>query len=238
MKKNQAQIYLALDQMNEHEISNFLEKLELTPDIQKKVGLKIGLELFYLAGRSIVEKFAQENFSIFLDLKLHDIPQTVHQALLALKDLPLSHINVHATGGEDMLRKAVDAVQKFSHPTQLLAVTILTSLDQRNITSELKMSLPLPEMVTHLASLAQKAGCDGVVCSAQEASLLRQTCGPNYFLMTPGIRLTESTSDDQKRVMTPEAAFQFGSSAIVIGRPLTQSQNPAQTLRTLCQNLP
>jgi orotidine-5'-phosphate decarboxylase len=191
--------------------------------------LKVGKELFTATGPALLEQLMQRGFEIFLDLKFHDIPNTTAQACKAAAALGVWMVNVHALGGRKMLEAARDAVAQAARPPKLIAVTVLTSMAQQDL-ADIGIAATPAEMVLRLAKLAQDSGLDGVVCSAQEAALLRKQCGDEFCLVTPGIRPAQASLDDQSRVMTPLAALQAGSSYLVIGRPVTQAADPLQAL--------
>ena len=191
--------------------------------------LKVGKELFTAAGPALLEQFMRRGFEIFLDLKFHDIPNTTAQACKAAASLGVWMVNVHALGGRKMLEAAREAVDSSAHRPKLIAVTVLTSMAQQDL-ADIGINATPAEMVLRLATLARDSGLDGVVCSAQEAALLRKQCGDKFCLVTPGIRPANSAADDQSRVMTPLAALQAGASYLVIGRPITQAADPLQTL--------
>lgn len=191
--------------------------------------LKVGKELFTVAGPAILEKLMQRGFEIFLDLKFHDIPNTTAQACKAAAELGVWMVNVHALGGRKMLTAAAHAMANTRTPPKLIAVTMLTSMAQEDLVDIGIVETPA-QMVLRLATLTRDCGLDGVVCSAQEAALLRKNCGTEFILVTPGIRLAQAGLDDQSRVMTPQAALQAGASYLVIGRPITQAADPLQAL--------
>lgn len=198
----------------------------LSPELCR---LKVGKELFTATGPALLEKLMKSGFEIFLDLKFHDIPNTTAQACKAAASLGVWMINVHALGGRKMLEAAQLAVSTCVQPPKLIAVTLLTSMNQQDI-SDLGINATPGEMVLRLAKLAQDSGLDGVVCSAMETALLRRHCGSKFSLVTPGIRPLEASLDDQSRVMTPEEALMAGSSYLVIGRPITRAVDPLQAL--------
>lgn len=198
--------------------------------------LKVGKELFTASGPALVEQLMRQGFEIFLDLKFHDIPNTAAQACKAAAGLGVWMVNVHALGGRKMMEAARDAVAQVTHPPKLIAVTVLTSMDQQDL-SDVGITATPAEMVLRLATLARDTGLDGVVCSAQEAALLREHCGTGFCLVTPGIRPAQSGLDDQSRVMTPRAALLAGSSYLVIGRPITQATDPLQALLDINQEI-
>lgn len=198
-------------------------------------GIKLGLQFFNAAGPDGIRQIrdAYPDLSLFIDLKYHDIPNTVAQAVRAIAPLEPDFLNVHATGGLAMMRAARDALREEAgkagiEAPQLLGVTILTSLDDQAL-EESGFKAGLNERVQELALLTQKAGLDGVVCSPLEIELVREACGPEFTLMVPGIRpAAETRNDDQKRVMTPQEAAKKGADHLVIGRPITERKNPAE----------
>lgn len=205
---------------------------QVSPDL---CGLKVGKELFTVAGPQLVQALVAKGFRVFLDLKFHDIPNTVAQAVKAAASLGVWMVNVHASGGSKMMRAAREAIADVPHRPLLIAVTVLTSMDGADL-AEVGMAEPAVQ-VPLLARLALDCGLDGVVCSAQEASVLKKLCGQNFKLITPGIRPAGSASGDQSRIMTPEAAIAAGSDYLVIGRPITQSANPVATLQSINASL-
>jgi orotidine-5'-phosphate decarboxylase len=198
--------------------------------------VKVGKELFTTAGPLLVETLVARGFGVFLDLKFHDIPNTVASACKAAARLGVWMMNVHASGGSAMMQAAREALAGDAQRPKLIAVTVLTSMAQSDLT-EIGMQGSAADVVLRLARLAQNAGLDGVVCSAQEAQVLRAACGTGFNLVTPGIRLADGLSpavqDDQKRVMTPRAAIEGGADYLVIGRPITQSPDPIATLQRI-----
>lgn len=207
---------------------------QLNPDLCK---LKVGKELFTTAGPQFVEQLVAKNFKVFLDLKFHDIPNTVKKACEAAADLGVWMLNVHASGGTAMMQAALEGVDKSQQSPYLIAVTVLTSMSQANLT-EIGIENSLENQVLKLASLTQQAGLHGVVCSALEANMLRQHLGNNFCLVTPGIRLAQENNnrvnqDDQSRVVTPQDALNRGASYLVIGRPITQAPNPLKSLEAI-----
>jgi orotidine-5'-phosphate decarboxylase len=201
----------------------------ITPEQCK---LKIGKELFTAAGPSLVETLVGRGFEVFLDLKFHDIPTTVARACRAAAQLGVWMINVHALGGGTMIAAARDALGTLANRPLLIAVTILTSMDENDL-AEIGITARPHEAATRLAALARKHGADGVVCSAHEAASIRAQFGEAFLRVTPGIRLAENNTDDQKRVMTPSLAVHNGASYLVIGRPVTRADDPAAVLRRI-----
>lgn len=193
--------------------------------------LKVGKELFTSAGPQLVEKLVASGFDVFLDLKFHDIPNTVAQACKAAAQLGVWMVNVHTLGGRRMMETTREALEVLSHRPLLIGVTVLTSMSEADLA---EIGLPAPAIqVERLARLAKASGLDGVVCSAQESALLKAACGQGFKLVTPGIRPASASLDDQNRVMTPEAAMAAGSDYLVIGRPITQSADPVVTLQAI-----
>ena len=201
----------------------------------RKPFVKIGMELFYGAGPDIVRKIKDRGHPIFLDLKLHDIPNTVKKAMRVLRDLGADICNLHAAGTTAMMEAALEGLTRpdGSRPL-LIAVTQLTSTDQAALERDLLISRPMEEVVLHYAQTAQRAGLDGVVCSPLEAAGVHAACGAGFLTVTPGIRFDDASAGDQKRIMTPAAARQVGSDYIVVGRPITAAADPeAAYLRCL-----
>ncbi|NOT82689.1 MAG: orotidine-5'-phosphate decarboxylase [Gallionella sp.] len=221
---NDPKIIIALD------YSTAIPALALSERLQPELcRLKVGKELFTAAGPAVLEKLMRRGFEVFLDLKFHDIPNTTAQACKAAAEFGVWMVNVHALGGRKMLTAAADAMAKTSNPPKLIAVTMLTSMAQEDL-ADIGIQATPAEMVLRLATLTRDCGLDGVVCSAQEAALLRKHCGTEFILVTPGIRPAQASLDDQSRVMTPQAALQAGSSYLVMGRPITQAADPLQAL--------
>lgn len=190
---------------------------------------KVGMELFYAAGAPMITYLKEQGKHIFLDLKLQDIPNTVAHALMVLSDLGADMMNVHAVGGKKMMEEAVKAVReaaaKAGRPApKLIAVTILTSMDDEQF-GRLNYNNTIAEQVIALAKLAKEAGMDGVVASPREAAGIREACGPDFLIVTPGVRPAGASLDDQSRVATPAGAFQNGSTHIVVGRPITKAED-------------
>jgi orotidine-5'-phosphate decarboxylase len=198
--------------------------------------VKVGKELFVAAGPAVVARLQERGFEVFLDLKFHDIPNTVAGACRAAARLGVWMVNVHASGGQEMMLAAREAVGSVARPPLLIAVTILTSLSDADM-QQLGFGSSVQETVERLATLASTSGMDGVVCSAHEARALRAGLGPGFVLVTPGIRLPDSVKDDQSRVMTPLEAVRRGSDYLVIGRPITQAENPAAVLESIRASL-
>ncbi|HIQ40884.1 MAG TPA: orotidine-5'-phosphate decarboxylase [Sulfurivirga caldicuralii] len=198
--------------------------------------LKVGKELFTRGGPQLVETLQQRGFDIFLDLKFHDIPNTVEKAVRAAADLGVWMVNVHALGGPRMLAAAKAALDDVAAPPKLIAVTILTSMGQAELAA---VGLPghAQDNVLRLGKLAQQAGLDGVVCSAQEAVLLKRQLGDDFVLVTPGIRPAWAAKGDQTRIMTPAEALAAGSDYLVVGRPITQAHDPLEALQRVANEM-
>ncbi|HHW11375.1 MAG TPA: orotidine-5'-phosphate decarboxylase [Firmicutes bacterium] len=192
--------------------------------------LKIGLELYALSGLELVETFKQMGFSLFLDLKLHDIPNTVERTLKVLCTSGVDMVNIHCAGGYTMMARAAEVCHEAG--IKVIGVTVLTSMGPEDLRAIGVQASP-QEQVVNLARLAKKAGLDGVVASAQEAAVLREQLGPEFILVTPGIRPPGSAKNDQVRVVTPREALQAGSSYLVVGRPVTRAADPRQALAAL-----
>jgi orotidine-5'-phosphate decarboxylase len=224
--KNHHPVIIALDFNNERDTWSLVD--QLSPDACK---LKVGKELFTACGPQLVKNLVSRNFDIFLDLKFHDIPNTVAHALKAARDLGVWMVNVHASGGSRMMHAARAALNEKSDPL-LIAVTVLTSMEQQDL-QQIGISTPLEQHILALAKLAVNADLDGVVCSAMESAMLRAELGAEFCLVTPGIRPAGSDSDDQRRIVTPKDAINAGSHFLVIGRPVTQATNPAEALRAI-----
>ena len=223
-------VIVALDFPSEKETMQLVEQLE--PALCR---LKVGKELFTRCGPALVKQLVDKNFDVFLDLKYHDIPNTVARACEAAADLGVWMLNVHALGGEKMMQAARQAMSSNDSPL-LIAVTCLTSSGQVELEALGIQSTP-EQMVSRLATMTMNAGLDGVVCSAQEAPVLRKSMGEDFCLVTPGIRLADSAKDDQTRVVTPEKAIADGATYLVIGRPITQASDPCKVLRTINESI-
>ncbi len=200
---------------------------QLDPDVCR---LKVGKELFVAAGPVLVQELVHRGFQVFLDLKFHDIPNTVARACRAAARLGVWMLNVHASGGLAMMQAAREALEEAGERPHLIAVTVLTSLNQGEL-ARIGLDCPPAQQVLRLAVLAREAGLDGVVCSGAEAASLRQALGPRFLLVTPGIRPPGSPSDDQERVLTPLQALAAGADYLVVGRPITRAPDPAAVLR-------
>ena len=215
-------VIIACDFSSKEETLAFLDKFQ-----GRKPYVKIGMELFYAAGPDIVREIKARGHKIFLDLKLHDIPNTVKKAMSVLSKLDVDMTNLHAAGTVRMMEAAIEGLTRpdGSRPL-LIAVTQLTSTDQESMEKDLWIERPIDEVVMHYAENAKKAGLDGVVCSPLEAGKVHATCGKGFVTVTPGVRFADGDVGDQKRVMTPAAAKEIGSDYIVVGRPVTQAPDP------------
>lgn len=223
----QSPIIVALDYDKAQNAIDFARQLD-----PQSVRLKVGKELFVTAGPAVVEQLQQLGFEIFLDLKFHDIPNTVAKACLAAAELGVWMTNVHASGGAPMMRHVMETLNQLPKRPLITAVTVLTSMDAPTLQG-IGVSRGLDEQVSALAQLSKDSGLDGIVCSALEAEILKKQLGKDFALVTPGIRLSNTSDDDQHRIMTPERALAAGSDYLVIGRPITQSTNPAQTVEDI-----
>jgi orotidine-5'-phosphate decarboxylase len=217
-------VIVALDYATGTEALAFAQHLD-----PKRCRVKVGKELFTVAGPALVEQLVGRGFDVFLDLKYHDIPNTVAAACRAAAGLGAWMINVHASGGRTMMQAAREALAGEATRPRLIAVTVLTSLGAEDL-RETGQSEEPAVLVERLARLAASSGLDGVVCSAQEAQRLRQACGADFCLVTPGIRLPDSAQDDQKRVVTPRMAIANGADFLVVGRPITKASDPLAVL--------
>lgn len=227
MDSGDPRVIVALDYADARSALAFVGRLE--PAMCR---LKVGKELFTAAGPELVETLVQRGYAVFLDLKYHDIPNTVASACRAAAALGVWMINVHGLGGRAMMQAAREALAREKQPPRLVAVTVLTSMTAEDLV-ELGITGGPMEVVKRLARLAQSCGLDGVVCSAREAALLRHECGADFCLVTPGIRPAPGGQDDQQRVMTPRAAVDNGADYLVIGRPVTHAPDPLAVLREI-----
>lgn len=220
-------IVVALDAKSQNEALALADQLDPT-----LCRVKVGKELFTHAGPEIVKALHTRGFEVFLDLKFHDIPNTTAQAVLAAADLGVWMVNVHASGGRKMMETCVERLQKHQHNTLLIAVTVLTSMGREDLL-DIGLDIEPKDHVLRLATLVQNCGLDGVVCSAQEAPMLRQSLNVDFQLVTPGIRPAGANADDQKRIVTPKQAMLDGSTHLVIGRPITQAESPKLALQDI-----
>jgi orotidine-5'-phosphate decarboxylase len=231
------QLCLALDVDNQ-----FIAK-ELVQELSDYVGIfKIGFQLFVAEGPQIISTIRNSGSEIFLDLKFHDIPNTVAEVSKVVTGLGVSMFNIHAMGGIDMMTAAVKAASSEAkhirvEKPKILAVTLLTSLDEYALKDQLKIKDTVQDYVAHLALLAKKSGIDGVIASPQEIGLIRSTCGPNFIIGTPGIRMPDSPPDDQKRTLTPKQAIDAGATFIIVGRPIRNAKDPVMAAKEILSEL-
>ena len=220
-------VIVACDFSSAEQVFNFLDKFT-----EEKPFVKIGMELFYAEGPQIVREIKARGHKIFLDLKLHDIPNTVKKAMSVLSNLDVDITNLHAAGTTAMMQAALEGLTRPDGTRPLLiAVTQLTSTDQEAMERDIMIHAPIDEVVMHYASTAANAGLDGIVCSPLEAGKVHQRCGDNFLTITPGVRFADGDVGDQKRVMTPAAAKEIGSDYIVVGRPITGAADPVAAYR-------
>ena len=220
-------VIIACDFSNEGEVINFLSKFT-----EEKPYVKVGMELFYAEGPEIIKHIKSMGHKIFLDLKLHDIPNTVHKAMKVLSGLNVDMCNLHAAGTITMMEAAIEGLTREdgSRPI-LIAVTQLTSTDEERMHSDILIERSLDEVVMHYAKNAQKAGLDGIVCSPLEAGNVHVACGNEFLTVTPGVRFADGDKGDQVRVTTPAKAKKLGSDYIVVGRPITEAKDPVEAYR-------
>ena len=223
---NNSKVIVALDFPGEKTAMKLVDKLD--PELCR---LKVGKELFTRCGPSLVKGLVASGFDVFLDLKFHDIPNTVAKACESAAELGVWMMNVHSIGGAAMMAAARD-VLSYDNAPLLIAVTLLTSSGEKEL-NDLGINETPADFVKRLAMMVKNAGLDGVVCSAQEAAMLKQQCGDDFKLVTPGIRPENANADDQNRIMTPKQAVENGSDYLVIGRPVTQSDDPVRVLREI-----
>lgn len=224
-----SKVIIALDFKTKKDVIEFLDKFN-----EEKLYVKVGMELFYGQGQEMVKEIISRGHSIFLDLKLYDIPNTVKSAMYQLAQLGVDMVNVHASGSIQMMKAAVAGLEegKIGNNRPLcIAVTCLTSMDQTVLEEELLINRPLEEVVVKWAENAKTAGLDGIVCSSLESKIVHETLGDDFITVTPGIRLASDSVDDQKRVATPKIAKEMTSTYIVVGRTITNSSDPVATYK-------
>ena len=223
-------VIIACDFASKEDTLKFLDKFT-----ERKPFVKIGMELFYAEGPDIVKEIKARGHKIFLDLKLHDIPNTVKKAMAVLSRLDVDICNLHAAGTSAMMKAALEGLTRADGTRPLLiAVTQLTSTDQTSMENDLLIKEPIDKVVMHYALTAKNAGLDGVVCSPLEAQKVHNTCGKEFLTVTPGVRFADGDIGDQKRVMTPEQAKKIGSDYIVVGRPITAADDPVAAYKRCC----
>ena len=224
-------VIIACDFASAKDTFEFLDKFE-----NEKPFVKIGMELYYAEGPSIVKEIKARGHKIFLDLKLHDIPNTVKKSMAVLSHLDVDMTNLHASGTVSMMEAALEGLTRPDGTRPLLiAVTQLTSTDEERMKRDLLINEPIDKVVMHYANNAKIAGLDGVVCSPLEAEKVHATCGKDFLTVTPGVRFADGDKGDQKRVMTPAEAKRIGSDYIVVGRPITASEDPVAAYRRCCE---
>lgn len=222
-------VIIACDFPNAEETLAFLDKFN---GESRKPFLKIGMELYYGAGNEIVKEIKRRGHKIFLDLKLHDIPNTVKKAMRVLSELDVDMTNVHASGTVEMMHAALEGLTRPDGTRPLLiAVTQLTSTSEEAMQNQLLINASINDTIAKYAANAKEAGLDGVVCSPLEAALVKERCGKEFLAVTPGIRFADSAADDQKRITTPARAREIGSDFIVVGRPITAAPDPVAAYR-------
>jgi len=220
-------VIIACDFASKEDTLNFLDKFR-----EEKPFVKIGMELFYATGPEIVREIKARGHKIFLDLKLHDIPNTVKKAMTSLSNLDVDICDLHAAGGIEMMKAAVEGLTRPDGTRPLLiGVTVLTSINQETLENELKIEKPIQEVVMDYAKNAKAAGLDGIVCSPLEAKAVHETCGDEFLTVTPGIRFADDSKGDQQRVTTPAKAKEIGSNFIVVGRSITAAADPVEAYR-------
>jgi orotidine-5'-phosphate decarboxylase len=222
-----AKIFIAIDLQNLDQTKELIYKLS-----PKYCGIKVGNELFTVGGPKLIEWIQKKGFEIFLDLKFYDIPNTVRNACHAAANLGVSIINVHALGGIDMMKAGKEGIENSNFAPKLIGVTLLTSHDQDSL-AEIGLYGSINEQILRLAKNVKISGLDGIVCSAIDIENIKKTLPNNFIYITPGIRLEHSLKDDQKRIMTPQEAIKSGSNILIIGRPITKSNNPEETLLSI-----
>lgn len=228
---NLSPVIVALDYHSKVEALMMADKLD-----PGQCRVKVGKELFTLCGPGILEELHKRDFEVFLDLKFHDIPNTTTKAVQAAADLGVWMVNVHASGGRRMMESCREGLEKYRTPPKLIAVTVLTSMERQDL-SDIGLDIEPMEHVKRLAKLTSDSGLDGVVCSAQEVEALREICPKAFSLVTPGIRPLSADKGDQKRVMTPSEAVAAGSDYLVIGRPITQAEDPLKSLEGIIASI-
>ena len=224
-------LFIAIDENDKNKAKELIQKL--SPEI---CGIKVGKELFTACGPEIIEWVQEKGFKVFLDLKYHDIPNTVERACFAASKMGVSILNVHALGGKDMMLAAKEGVDKSNNNPYVIAVTLLTSMDSNGL-KEIGFTTSVNKQILNLAKNASKANLDGIVCSAKDITNIKTALPEKFLYVTPGIRLSNSTKDDQKRVSTPLEAIKIGSSILVIGRPITEAKNPEAVVNSIMKEI-
>ncbi len=225
-------IIVALDTQDPQKLDSLFETLK-----GEKIWVKVGMELFYALGPQVIFKAKDNGFNVFLDLKLHDIPNTVAQGLKSLSSLPVDMMNVHAAGGKEMMMKSFEVMSALPKRPLLIAVTQLTSTTQHQMNADQRIPGKIEDSVLHYATITKEANFDGVVCSPLEISLIKKTLGKEFITVTPGIRPAGNDLNDQKRVTTPMEALELGTDYMVIGRPITASNDPKKALQDILKGI-
>ncbi len=220
-------VIVALDFKNREETMVFLE------NFTEPIYVKIGMELFYSAGPEIVKEIKALGHQVFLDLKFHDIPNTVRGAMRSCLSLGADMVNLHASGGKQMMMAAMEEANVLENPPLVIAVTVLTSMDEETLKTELHVHDTVEEAVLRLARLTKEAGLPGIVCSALEAKIVKEKLGESFLTITPGIRPMDASHGDQSRVVTPAMARELGSDYIVVGRPITKADHPYEAYQKI-----
>ena len=224
-------LFIAIDQNDINKAKELIQKLP--PDM---CGIKVGKELFTACGPEIIQWIQEKGFQVFLDLKYHDIPNTVAKACFVAAKMGVSILNVHALGGIDMMLAAKEGVDKSNNNPYLIAVTLLTSIDSNGL-KDIGFTSPVNKQILNLAKSASQAKMNGIVCSAKDITNIKSELPESFLYVTPGIRLSSSTKDDQKRISTPLEAIKMGSNILVIGRPITQAKNPEAVLNEIMNEI-
>jgi len=224
-------LFIAIDQNDINIAKGLIQKLP--PEI---CGIKVGKELFTACGPEIIEWIQEKRFKVFLDLKYHDIPNTVKKACFVASKMGVSILNVHAQGGMDMMLAAKEGIDKSNNSPYLIAVTLLTSMDSNGL-KDIGFTTTVNEHILNLAKNANQANLDGIVCSAKDITNIKRELPEKFLYVTPGIRLSNSSQDDQKRISTPLEAVKMGSNILVIGRPITQAKNPEAVLNQIMNEI-
>ena len=224
-------LFIAIDENDKNKAKELIQKLP--PEI---CGIKVGKELFTACGPEIIEWIQKKGFKVFLDLKYHDIPNTVERACFVASKMGVSILNVHALGGKDMMLAAKEGVDKTKNKPYLIAVTLLTSMDSNGL-KEIGFTTSVNKQILNLAKNASQANLDGIVCSAKDIVNIKDSLPEKFLYVTPGIRISSSPKDDQKRISTPFEAIKLGSNILVIGRPITQAKNPEAVLNQIMKEI-